>query len=146
LAYGIEFTDTLRAEINGEWLDFSQYETLNIHDSALAWPASPQHLKETWTAGIGAEWNFKPQWALRSGFKYLKNPTPNDTYSPISPDEDQGVISIGLGYENEHHAIDVGYAYGLFDGRTISGNNNPANDGAYDYQVQLLSLSYGYKF
>jgi long-chain fatty acid transport protein len=146
LAYGIELTDTLRAEVNGEWLDFSQYEKLTIHDSEFPWPSSPQRLKETWTAGIGAEWNFKPKWTLRSGFMYLKNPTPNDTYSPIGPDEDQGVISIGLGYETGHHAIDLGYAYGLFDGRTVSGNNNPAHNGKYDYQVQLLTLSYGYKF
>jgi long-chain fatty acid transport protein len=146
LAYGIELTDTLRAEINGEWLDFSQYETLLINDSVLGPIESKQRLKDTWTTGIGVEWDFKPQWTLRSGFMYLKNPTPNDTYGPLSPDEDQGVISLGLGYENEHHAVDVGYAYGLFDGRKVSGNQYAAADGNYDYQVHLLSLSYGYKF
>ena len=149
LAYGIELTDTLRAELNGEWINFSQYETLTIHDTnpALSPPPNPQRLKETWTAGLGAAWNFKPQWTLRSGFMYLKNPTPNLTYGPLGPDTDQGVVSIGLGYENEHHAIDVGYAYGLFlGGRTVSGNQDPAYNGHYDYTVHLLSLSYGYKF
>lgn len=144
LAYGIELTDTFRAEIDGEWLDFSQYETLTIHDSALGTASSQQRLKDTWTTGIGLYWDFKPQWTLRSGFMYLKNPTPDDTYGPLSPDEDQGVISIGLGYEGEHHTLDIGYACGIFDGRTIP-SSNPAG-GSYDYNVHLLALSYGYKF
>lgn len=146
LAYGIEFTDTLRVEVNGEWLDFSQYETLKIHDTDPRFATTvQQRLKDTWTAGIGGEWNFMPQWTLRSGFMYLKNPTPEKTYSPLGPDENQGVVSVGLGYEIDHHAIDLGYAYGLFDGRRISGSLN-SPDGKYDYTVHLLSLSYGYKF
>ena len=146
LAYGIELTDTLRAEINGEWLDFSQYEALRINDTDPRFATTvQQQLKETWTAGIGAEWSFMPKWKLRSGFMFLKNPTPEQTYGPLGPDEDQGVVSVGLGYEIEHHAIDLGYAYGLFGGRNVGGSLN-SPDGTYDYSVQLLSLSYGYKF
>jgi long-subunit fatty acid transport protein len=147
LAYGFEFTDTLRAEANVEWLEFSVYDHLTIKDNGILGPSntSQQQLKDTWTAGIGAEWDFKPQWTFRSGFMYLQNPTPEKTYGPLGPDENQGVISFGLGYEIDHHAIDLGYAYGLFDGRNISGSaNSPA--GKYDYNVHLLSLSYGYKF
>jgi long-subunit fatty acid transport protein len=147
LAYGFEFTDTLRAEANVEWLEFSVYDHLTVKDKGvLGTSTTQQNLKDTWTAGIGAEWDFKPRWTFRSGFMYLQNPTPEKTYGPLGPDENQGVISFGLGYEIDHHAIDLGYAYGLFDGRSISGNNNPAHNGDYDYNVHLLSLSYGYKF
>jgi long-chain fatty acid transport protein len=148
LAYGIEFTDTLRAEVDVEWLEFSTYQNLKIKDSRGGlWNSSTaQNLKDTWTAGIGAEWDFMPQWTFRSGFMYLQNPTPEKTYGPLGPDENQGVISFGLGYEIDHHSIDLGYAYGLFDGRNISGNNTAGHDGEYDYNVHLLALSYGYKF
>ncbi len=67
--------DTLRVEIDGEWLEFSRYETLVINDSTSGATAIPQNLDDTWTAGIGAEWEFKPQWTLRGGFMYLENPT-----------------------------------------------------------------------
>lgn len=149
LAYGIQLTDTLKAEINGEWLQFSQYETLRINDTDPRFATtSEQNLKDTWTAGTGLAWNFKPQWTLRSGFMYLKNPTPESTYGPLGPDENQGVISFGLGYENEHHTVDLGYAYGLFNGRTINETQDPYGryNGDYDYNVHLLALSYGYKF
>lgn len=145
LAYGIELTDTLRAELDGEWLQFSQYKTLTVNDSAFGPQSYRQDLKDTWTAGAGLAWNFKPQWILRSGYMYLNNPTPDSTYGTLGPDEDQGVISLGLGYEIDHHAIDLGYAYGLFDGRHV-GDSSGSPSGQYDYNVHLLSLSYGYKF
>ena len=145
LAYGIELTDTFRIEADVEWLEFSRYEELVIQDSLGGTTVTAQDLKNTWTAGIGAEWEFAPRWTARTGFMYLENPTPDETYSPLGPDEDQEVISLGLGYANDRHAVDLAYACGLFDGRRISGSVN-SPDGKYDYDLQLLSLSYGYKF
>jgi long-chain fatty acid transport protein len=145
LAYGFEFTDTLRAEFNVEWMEFSVYQNLTINDSAFGSIISPQKLEDTWTFGVGGEWDFATNWTARSGFMYLENPTPDETYGTLGPDENQGVISFGLGYENDHHAIDIGYAYGLFGGRTVTGSAN-SPDGKYDYNLHLLSLSYGYKF
>ena len=145
LAYGVEFTDTLRAEFNVEWLEFSVYQNLTVNDSTFGSITSPQKLGNTWTFGLGGEWDFATNWTARSGFMYLDNPTPDETYSTLGPDEDQGVFSLGLGYETEHHAIDLGYAVGLFGGRTVTGSAN-SPDGKYDYNIHLLSLSYGYKF
>jgi long-chain fatty acid transport protein len=145
LAYGIELTDALRVEADVEWLEFSNYQELIIEDQFGGNNVTPQNLEDTWTAGVGAEWEFAPQWTLRSGFMHLQNPTPDSTYSPLSPDEDQQVVSLGLGYETDHHAIDLAYAYGIFNGRSVSGSANSPN-GRYDYDFQLLNLSYGYKF
>jgi len=141
LAYGIALTDTLKAEISGEWLEFSRYKSLTIRDSLLGDITFPVNQQDTWTAGIGMHWNFCPEWTLRAGYKYLENPTPDATYTPLTPDEDQGVVSLGLGFANERHTMDIGYAYGIFDGRRIP-DTNPAG-GNYDYDVHLLSLSYG---
>ncbi len=144
LAYGVELTDAIRAEFNAEWLEFSRYENLTVHDSAFGTQSYPQDLKDTWTAGFGLQWAFHPQWTLRGGYKYLKNPTPDHTYGPLSPDENQGVISAGLGYAHQRHTIDLGYAYGLFDGRRIP-DSNPAG-GKHDFNVHVLGLSYGCRF
>ncbi|MBI9021245.1 MAG: outer membrane protein transport protein [Verrucomicrobia bacterium] len=144
LAYGVEFTDTLRAELDFEWLEFSQYKNLVINEGGGS-TTIPQKLKDTWTIGVGGEWDFATNWTARTGFMYLRNPTPNDTYGPLGPDDNQAVISFGLGYENEKHAVDIGYAAGLFDGRSISGSVN-SPDGHYDYLIHVVSLSYGYKF
>lgn len=141
LGYGIALTENLVAEVNGEWLEFSRYDSLTIRDALFGDITVPVDQKDTWTAGIGVQWTFRPEWTLRAGYKYLENPTPDSTYGPLTPDEDQGVLSVGIGFANERHAIDLGYAYGLFDGRRIP-DTNPAG-GTYDYNVHLLSFSYG---
>ncbi len=144
LAYGVEWKQTWRLELSGEWLEFSRYRELTVKDDAFGTRTYPQKLNDTWTAGLGLYWNFKPGWTLRGGYKYLENPTPDDTYGPLTPDEDQGVVSLGLGYEDERHCVDLGLAHGLFNGRNIP-ESNPAG-GKYDFDVQLLSFSYGFKF
>lgn len=145
LAYGIELTDTFRIEADAEWLEFSRYQELAITDARGQTTVTPQDLDDTWTAGFGAEWRFVPDWTLRAGFMHLQNPTPDSTYSPLGPDEDQQVLSLGLGYAKDAHSVDLGYAYGLFNGRSVQGSAN-SPDGRYDYDSQLLCLSYGYKF
>ncbi len=143
LAYGIQILDNLTAEIKGEWLEFSRYENLTIKDALFGTVEVPVNQKDTWTAGIGLQWALCPNWTLRGGYKYLQNPTPDATYSPLTPDENQGVLSAGIGFAAERHLFDLGYAYGLFDGRRIP-ETNPAG-GKHDYTVHLLSLSYGFR-
>ena len=143
IGYGIALTDTFIAEINAEWLEFSRYETLRIRDRLFGPIETPVNQKDTWTAGIGLQWQFAPQWTVRAGYKYLENPTPDETYTPLTPDEDQGVVSTGVGFSNERHYVDLGYAYGIFSGRNIP-ETNPAG-GKHDYNVHLMSLSYGFR-
>jgi long-chain fatty acid transport protein len=147
LAYGFEFTDKLRAELNLEWLEFSVYQNLVIYDRPTGTPLalSPQNMNDTWTVGIGGEWDFAEHWTARSGLMYIPSPTPDTTMGTLGAEEDQGIISIGLGYENDTYLLDIGYALGLFDGRSISSSAN-SPDGDYDFNVHVLSLSYGYKF
>ena len=54
LADGIQLTDTLKVEADGEWIKFSEYQKLKINDPLVAWPTIPQYLEDTWTAGLGA--------------------------------------------------------------------------------------------
>jgi long-chain fatty acid transport protein len=147
LAYGLELSENLRVELNTEWLGFSEYQALTINNPTgpLGVLPIPQLLDDTWTFGVGGEWDFAEHWTARSGFMYLENPTPDSTYSTLGPDENQGVISFGLGYENDKHQNDVRYAYGIYGGRAI-GSSISSPPGCYDFEVQLLTLSYGYKF
>lgn len=145
LAYGVAIGDTLRAELNVEWLEFSTYRQLVITDENGGTSVTPQNLRDTWTVGLGMAWRFQPAWTARCGLMYLENPTPDETYSPLNYDEDQEVLSVGLGYARARHALDLGYAIGLFDGRTVRGSVN-SPDGRYEYRVQLLGLTYGYAF
>jgi long-chain fatty acid transport protein len=153
IGYGIELTDTVRVEANVEWLGWSAMESLPIDAGAnqpLADPsgtgAIPYDWDDTWTFNIGGDWACAANWVLRAGYSYIPTPIPNSTFSPLLPDEDRHVIAVGAGYHKGGHAVDVVWTLSLMDERTVTGNPNPAFNGVYDIDPQLVAVSYRYRF
>ncbi|MEI7901648.1 MAG: outer membrane protein transport protein [bacterium] len=154
LGYGIQLTETFRVETKVEWLQFSRYKTMAIDAgdnrtlvNALGLANTPQNWNDTWTFGMGADWRFVPDWTLRAGYLYLPSPIPDSTFAPTALDVDQSVVSVGLGYQKGSHTIDLAYALGIFDTRSVHSNQNPLyQQGTYDFQGHLFALTYTYAF
>ncbi|HMO03529.1 MAG TPA: TonB-dependent receptor [Kiritimatiellia bacterium] len=148
--YGIELTDKLRVEVNIEWVEHSTFDQLDIDAGSNTpfLPAStiPADWDDNWTYGIGLDYQLNDQLVLRAGYIYLESPIPSKTMLPSISEEDQSVISIGAGYTSGPHQIDVAYAYGLFNGRDVDNNVNPAFNGSYDFEAHLIGASYAYSF
>ncbi len=149
LGYGIRLTESLRIEASVEWLQFSRYETMIIEGGentaltqALGLAYAPQNWKDTWTFGLGGEWDFAPGWTLRAGYLHLQSPIPDSTFAPLALDVDQSVVSVGLGYEKGRHGIDLAYALGIFDKRQVRENQQPAYVGTYEIEGHLAALTY----
>ena len=149
--YGIQVTDTVRVEFDIEWIEHSRNESLPIdigmNTAILPSSVIPQDWDDNWTYGVGVDWQFAQEWVARAGYMFLETPTPTETTLPVASEEDQSVVSVGLGYDCETgHSLDIAFAAGIFDGRTVSDNVNPAVNGDYDFESYLVSLAYGYKF
>lgn len=150
LAYGIALNDRLRVEANIEWIEHSQFDQLTL-DAGRNTPLLPQStLPADWddnfTYGLGAEWDATDDLTLRAGYIYLETPIPSSTMLPTIAEEDQSVLSVGCSYARGNHTLDFAYAIGLFDGRDVRDNVNPAFNGDYDFESHLISLAYGYTF
>lgn len=148
--YGIELTDRLRIEANVEWVEHSTFDQLEI-DAGSNTPLLPQstipaNWDDNWTYGIGADYRLNDALVLRAGYIYLETPIPSQTMLPSISEEDQSVVSIGCGYTKGRHTVDLAYAYGVFDGRDVDDNANPAFNGSYDFEAHLVGASYGYTF
>lgn len=151
LGYGIQVTDNLRLEVDGEWLQFSNFKTLdlNIGNNAPLFPGGTsiaENWKNTYTLGIGGDWRFSPDWVVRFGYQHYETPVPDSTISTTIPDANQNVFTIGLGFQHGHHAFEGAYGFDIYADRTITGNVNPAFNGNYGITVHLFSLSYRYAF
>jgi long-chain fatty acid transport protein len=145
LAYGVKVTETVRLEADVEWAEFSRFRTLSMDNTVLqAMNTSeiPQDWDDTWTFGLGGDWRFAERWTLRAGCLYLQTPTRDQTFLPSMLDDDQAMVSLGLGYRAGRHAVDLAGAHGLFDTRRVRGNQNPAYDGDYEFAAELLTLTY----
>ncbi len=153
VGYGIELTEKIRAEISGEWVQFSRFDALNLdaHNNNVLLGGAPLTVREDWrdtfTVGIGGDWKFSPDWVARAGFRYYQTPVPDHTFSPSIPDANQKVFTFGLGYTHGHHTLEGAYGLDFYDQRVITSNTaNPSYNGTYDLTVHLFSLSYKYAF
>ncbi len=150
IAYGIELTETVRVEADVEWVQHSTFDDLTVDAGSnnVLLPAStlPGNWTDTWTYGLGADWKFAPEWTARAGWIHLDTPIPETTQIPSIAEQDQNVASIGLGWAGKNRRVDLAYAYGFLSSRHVDNNANPLYDGTYDFNSQLLALSYDSKF
>lgn len=152
VGYGIQITDTIRIESNVEWIEFSRFDTLSVdlgNNNILLPPANrniPQNWRDTFTFGIGGDWQFAERWVLRAGYQFYESPVPGETFSPTIPDADQNVITVGLGYRGDNFSVEFAYGADFYDKRTIVNPSSPAFNGTYDVTVHLFSVAYRLAF
>ncbi len=150
VGYGIELTDTIRLGTDVEWIQFSRFKSLDIdarnNNFLLPSRKIQQDWENTFTAGIGGDWRFAPNWIFRFGYQYDKTPVPSQTISPTIPDANQNVITLGLGYSYKAHSFEVAYGLDFYDKRESRDNQNSILNGNYDFNVHLFSLAYRFRF
>jgi len=148
--YGIRLSESVRVEADFEWLQFSRFKSLDLGlgNNAFLVPSTSiaQNWRDTFTAGISADWHFAEHWVLRGGYQFYQTPVPDSTFSPTIPDADQNVLTVGLGYSVKRHHFEVAYGADFYGARHITNNQNPAFNGNYDITVHLFSFSYRFTF
>jgi long-chain fatty acid transport protein len=140
--YGISLTDTIRVEANLEWLEWSVNDTQTADLGLNGTQAIPQNWDNTFTLGVGGDWQFSGGWVVRAGYAYIETPIPDETIAPILPDADRHVLSLGLGYTYRGHAVDLAYAYSIYDDRS----STSAYPGSYEIDSSLVGMTYSFTF
>ncbi len=149
VGYGLELTDAVRIGTDFEWLEFSNFDRLPIGVGSRppGVPSSiPQDWHDTFTWGVGGDWQFSERWTLRGSYHFFESPIPEETFSPTIPGADQNALTIGVSHQRGRHSFDASYGIVLYDDRSISSNQNPALNGDYEMGVHLFSFAYRYKF
>ncbi len=146
LGYSIQVCDSVRLAFDVDWLEHSRNSEIPVdigsNSLLLPSPVIPQDWNDNWAYGFGLEWDYTEDWDLRAGCIYLETPNPTSTFIPVALEQDVPVISIGAGYERDGHSFDISYAIGLYEARTVSDNVNPAVNGEYEIESQLLAVAY----
>lgn len=148
VGYGIEVTENIRVEVNAEWLEFSRFKSLDLQvgNNAFLFPSTSvrQDWDDSFTAGIGGDWRFAPNWSWLLSYQYYDTPVPSSTFSTTIPDANQHAITTGLRFEGEHHGAELAYGYIRYDDRDIQSNG--VFNGRYETTVHLIAASYIYSF
>lgn len=95
------------------WTEWSNIPTLDIiRSSGTRLTTTPLNWKDTWRAGIGANFNYNSQWTWRFGVAYDESPVPDADRTPRVPDQDRKWLAFGAQYRwSKQLAFDVGYSH-----------------------------------
>lgn len=149
--YGVELTDKIRVGVDVEWLEFSRFDELPLdlganNAAGLTLPSIPQDWDDTWTIGVGGDWAITEPWTVRAGYLFMESPIPAETLAPTLPDADRHLLTTGLTYERGDNAIDLAFAYSIFDDAPARSDVIPAYSGDYDLSSHIVQLSYRRSF
>lgn len=95
------------------WTQWSTLQSLDIfRTSGARLSTTPLNWKNTWRAGLGANYHHDAQWTWRAGIAYDTSPTQDSERTPRIPDQDRTWLALGAQFRwSKQLAFDVGYAH-----------------------------------
>lgn len=143
LGFAFALSPNTMLELDANWTGWSSFDEVTI-----VFPESPtltSTLEENWddvyNYRAGFRWNSSPSSQWRLGYWFDETPQPDETMSPLLPDNDRNGISLGYGHTTGGgHQLDVAFMYVDFGERTTHTNINNFN-GTYETTAYLLGLT-----
>ncbi|HRC44401.1 MAG TPA: outer membrane protein transport protein [Nitrospira sp.] len=164
-----------KLEFDVDYTGWKSNRNLDVHLTNGALLPFPQNWQSTYTVMIGTEYRWlrlasMPDWdiALRAGYMNQQAQIPDRTFNPGVPSANTHIPSVGIGlacHENgsflglvrcgelgigplkpKLFAIDLAYQAGLYEVRTVAGNQNATVNGRYDSMIHVGSLSLRFNY
>jgi long-chain fatty acid transport protein len=80
------------------------------------------------------------------GYIYSENSSPSQSFSPLIPDANLQLGSVGFGHHGQHWDWAIAYHFGYNGGRNVTNDSNPQADGTYKTFNNAFNVSTTFKF
>jgi long-chain fatty acid transport protein len=126
VGYAFRPTKKLKLEVDVEWTNWDMLNDVVLRAPGASFDGDtiPFHWKDSFFYEFGAEYELNDHWVVRAGYIFSENSVPTSTFSPLLPDSDRHIFSVGGGFSNERVRVDAAYQYSLSENRTVSGSVN----------------------
>lgn len=147
--YAFRPVEKLKVETDVVWTQWSTVDSIVIKSPNPAF--NGQTIPASWRDGfsyrLGLQYDIDAHWALRGGYAYGQNAIPSNTFTPLVPDSNYHLFSIGGGYKRDNWSADLAYQYAYRETRHIEGGANaPFVNGTWENDVHALMVSFTYQF
>ncbi len=146
-------TPAWNLEFNVDWTDWKRLTvvTLNQPGQPLSSVPLPFNWRSSFFYEFGATHFFGQGWQASAGYIYSENSVPEQNFSPLIPDSDRHIFSVGIGRQLKRVRWDAGYQFAYGPPRTVSGStpspfSGQSANGRYEFISHALALSIGYGF
>ena len=148
IGYAYRPVPKLKLEVDVEWTNWDPLNTVQLNAGSLSQPFAYNYT-DSFFYEFGAQYELNEHWTVRAGYIFSENSVPDSTYSPVEPDADRHVLSVGLGYSIKWLQVDVAYQYSFTDNRTVAGSPGGSlfgSDGNWTSDGHLIILTSTLKF
>lgn len=146
--YAFRPVPQLKLEADVIWTDWHAVDELRLHsnDPHFNGATLPADWKSGFTYRLGAQYNLNRNWIVRAGYAYSQNAVPTSTFSPLVPDSNYHLLSVGFGYDTDRWNLDLAYQFIYRETRHIHGSvDSPAVDGTWENQMHGLMATFTWK-
>ena len=149
--YAFRPTKRLKLEVDAEWTNWETLNNVRLHSPNPAFandPSStiPFNWLDSWYYEVGAQYQIDDHWVVRAGYIYSENTVPDSSFSPSTPDSNRNVFSVGLGYSTQRFVVNAVYQYSLSEDRKVTNAGDPAVDGSWTSNSNVLMVTSTVKF
>jgi long-chain fatty acid transport protein len=131
--------------VHNSWSRFKELHVDFLNTPQFSF-TRPQNWKSTFSYRLGANRTVTPDWDIRLGALYDKNPQPTNVVSPLLPDADRMGVTFGVGYHRGPWVLDATEFALHFKKRSTMGQSLDNFNGTYKTDANLISVNFGYRF
>ncbi|MCX7886876.1 MAG: outer membrane protein transport protein [Verrucomicrobiae bacterium] len=153
VAVGYAFRPTKRwkLEVDVEWTNWDTLSVCRLHSPNPYVTADPRstvafNWKDSFYYEFGTQYELNDNWSLLAGYIFSENTVPDSTYSPVLPDSDRHVFSVGAGFRSPRLAVTLIYQYSHSADRTVTGSPGGLSDGEWKSDGHAVMLTSTLKF
>lgn len=130
-------------EVNLDWTDWDRLNTVNLQ-KASGNVALPFNWQSSWFYEFGATYRCPRGFQVSLGYIFSENSVPEKNFSPLVPDSERHIFSVGLGQRWNKLSWDAAYQLAYGPPRDIS--NGTLANGRYTFLSHALTVAFGYHF
>jgi len=114
LGFGYKVNDKLLVSVEGSFVQWSAYESLDFDFANATTPDSknPRNYEDAFIIRLGAQYSATDKLDVRAGFYYDQSPVQDEFFSPETPNSDNIGLTLGASfYATERFGIDASFLY-----------------------------------
>lgn len=153
VSFGYSYRPTHRwnLEADAEWMDWATLNNLVLVGTSLpgkpVLQSIPFDWNSSWIFKLGATRYFGDGWRASAGYMFVENSVPTDDVSPLIPDSDRHVFSVGIGKRYHNLSWDAAYQLAWGPSRSVTGDALGAGaNGSYEFLSHAITINVGYHF
>ena len=133
-------------EFDLDWTEWSSVQEIVFRGTSFGDIPLVLDYSSSFKYEVGATRQLGNGYFVSVGYIYSENSSPSQTFSPLIPDADLQLGSIGVGHHGQRWDWAIAYHFAYNGGRTINNNYNPQANGTYKTFNNAFNISTTFKF